>query len=331
MSWEFPWAFFLIALSFVLLVKKNSPGRLFYSHLKVLSQIPRSLKAQLKFLPFAFKFIGIVLIIIAMARPRKIDEESYHNQKGIDILLVLDISLSMLVPDMGDNVTRLEAAKQVMRDFIIGRSVDRIGLVVFSGESYTLVPLTLDYEFLLEKLESVSSTSEIEGGTAIGVALANASARMRHSPLDSRVLVFLTDGDNNKGFIDPLTALDFLKKESIRIYTVGVGYAKGRVPIRLPVTDSFGRKRFQLQYIETNVNEELMKKMAYQTNGKFFKAKGLSNMRSIFTEIDSLEKQNIPEEKWAQYKEMFVYPLMGGLLSYIWGFVLSLTVFFRGV
>ena len=331
MSWESSWAFLLIALLLVLLLKKNIAGRLFYSHLKFLTQIPRSLKVQLKFLPLAFKVIGILLIIIALARPRKIDEDSYQNQKGIDILLVLDISLSMLVPDMGNNVTRLEASKQVLKDFIKGRSFDRIGLVVFSGESYTLVPLTLDYEFLLGKLESVNPTDKIEQGTAIGVALANASARMRHSPLDSRVLVFLTDGDNNKGFIDPLTALDFLTKESIRIYPVGVGYAKGRVPIRLPVIDSFGRKRFRLQYIETNVNEELLKKMASQTKGRFFKAKGLSNMRSIFEEIDSLEKQDIPEEKWIEYRELFVYPLMGGLLSYIWGIVLSLTVFFRGV
>ena len=331
MNWESPWAFFLLLLPFLFLFKKDSKGRLFYSDIKFLSQFPLSLKVQLKFLPFAFKFLGIILIIIAMARPRKADVESYQNTKGIDILLVLDISLSMLVPDMGNGVTRLAAAKQVMKEFIKGRASDRIGLIIFSGESYTLVPLTLDYDFLLKKLENVSTTDRVKQGTAIGVALASASARMRHSSLDSRVLIFLTDGENNVGFIDPLTALGFLRKENIRVHTVGVGQAKGRVPIRLPVTDSLGRKRYQIQTIETNVNEDLMKKMAHQTKGKFFRAKALSNMKSIFAEINSLEKQNIPEEKWTEYKEMFVYPLMGGLLSYIWGLVLSLTVFFRGV
>ena len=293
--------------------------------------MPQPLKVKLKFLPLAFKLLGIVLIIIALARPRKLDETSYRATKGIDILLVLDISLSMLVQDMGNQITRLHAAKQVLRDFISGRVSDRLGLIVFSGESYTLTPLTLDYDYLLERLESISSTDTIKQGTAIGVALTSAAARMRHSSLDSRVLVFLTDGENTTGFIDPLTALDFLKKENIRVYTIGVGNIKGKAPIRIPVKDSFGRERHLLRYIETNINKELMKEMARQTRGEFFMAKNLLDMKSVFLEIDSLEKQDIPDEKWKQYKELFVYPLMGGLVAYIWGLVLSLTVFFRGI
>lgn len=329
--WEFPWAFFLLLPLVIPLIKKPKKGRFFYSDLKLFSKIPSSFKAKGKFLPFAFKLLGIILIIIAIARPRKMDEQILQKTKGIDILLVLDISLSMLVPDMGERITRLESAKEVMKDFISRRFSDRIGLIVFSGESYTLVPLTLDYDFLLKRLEEVNITDNLKGGTAIGVALANAAARMRHSPLDSRVIVFLTDGENNAGFIDPLTALDFLTKENIRVYTIGVGRFKGRTPIRVPIKDSFGRKRYQLQTIETNINEELMKEMAQKTKGKFFRAKYLLDMKSIFEEIDSLEKQSIPEEKWIEYKELFPYPLLGGLFFYVWGLFLSLTLFFRGV
>lgn len=331
MSWAFPWVFLLLALPFFLLFKKPRKARLFFSDLSPFSTMPKSLRVKLKFLPFAFKILGICLIIVALARPRKLDEISYQTAKGIDILLVLDISLSMLVQDMGNQVTRLDAAKQVMKEFINGRVSDRLGLIIFSGEAYTLTPLTLDYDYLLERLDGVSSTDTIKQGTAIGVALASAAARMRHSLLDSRVLVFLTDGENTTGFIDPLTALEFLKKESIRVYTIGVGNIKGKAPIRIPVEDSFGRTRYLLRYIETNINKDLMREMAKQTKGKFFMAKNFLDMKSIFSEIDSLEKQDIPDEQWKKYQELFIYPLMGGLAAYIWGLVLSLTVFFRGV
>ena len=144
-------------------------------------------------------------------------------------------------------------------------------------------------------------------------------------------MVFLTDGENTTGFIDPLTALEFLKKENIRVYTIGVGNRKGKAPIKIPVRDSLGRERYLLRYIETNINESLMKEMARQTKGQFFLARNLSDMKSIFSEIDSLEKQDIPDETWKKYRELFIYPLIGGLTAYIWGLVLSLTVFFRGV
>lgn len=331
MSFHSPWLFLSLLALFALFFKQQKKGRLLYSQLKTLKRMSPSVKVRLRKLPFFLKLLGLSLIIVALARPRELDTASYQNKKGIDILLVLDISKSMLVPDMGEGLTRLEAARQVMRDFIKGRLSDRMGLIVFSGESYALSPLTLDYDFLLSKLESVTSAENIKQGTAIGVALSSAAARMRHSPLDSRVLVFLTDGENNRGFIDPLTALNFLKDENIRIYTIGVARVSGRAPIRVPIQDALGRKGFRRTYIDTNINEDLLKEMARQTKGKFFRARDLFSLKSVFSEIDSLEKQNIPDEKWHTYKEFFIYPLMAGWIAYVWGLVLSLTVFFRGV
>ena len=331
MSFHSPWFFLSLLALLALFFKKQKKGRLLYSHLKGLELMPSSLKVRLKKLPFFLKLLGLSLIIFSLARPREMDSISYQNKKGIDILLVLDISRSMLVPDMGEGLTRLQAARQVIKDFIKGRVSDRMGLIVFSGESYALSPLTLDYDFLLSKLKSVTAAENIKQGTAIGVALSSAAARMRHSPLDSRVLVFLTDGENNRGFIDPLTALNFLKKENIRVYTIGVARVRGRVPIRVPIRDALGRQGFRRTYINTNINEDLLKEMAQQTKGKFFRARDMVSLQSVFSEIDSLEKQNLPDEKWHIYRELFAYPLMAGLLFYMWGLVLSLTVFFRGV
>ena len=230
MTWYSPWAFFfLIVLALILiyyyLFRKKKKGVLYYSRSDLFLQAPHTLRSFLNPLPFLLKVIGIIFIIFALARPQRINNRSEQNVKGIDIMVVLDISLSMLVEDMGRGMTRLRSAKKVVKSFINGRVSDRIGLIVFSGESYTRVPLTLDYDLLLNNLSQVETTESIEPGTAIGVALANASARLSHSDLESRVIIFLTDGENNAGSIDPLTSLSIVKEDQIKVYTIGVGKA----------------------------------------------------------------------------------------------------------
>ena len=324
----------LIGLAiFLWLSREERRGGLFVSAINFFSKSSFSLRAFLAPLPVIVKFCALGVIILALARPQKVNERSEQNVKGIDIMIVMDVSLSMLVEDMGFQITRLKAAKAVVSSFIKERVSDRIGLIVFSGESYTRVPLTLDYKILLDNLSrlNVSSSHQIQQGTAIGVALANAAARLRHSPEKSRVIVFLTDGDNNAGSIDPLTALKIVQKENIKVYTIGLGKQSGRAPIRYPIIDAFGRRKMQVKYIITRINEELMKQMAQSTEGRFFMARNLSGLQSVFSEIDSLEKQEITVNKWTEYNEKFADYLKPGVFLYALALLLSLTVFFRGV
>ena len=323
----------IAAAVFLLLSRRERRGGLFVSAAGFFSKSPFSLRAFLAPLPVIIKFCALALIILALARPQKVNERSEQNVKGIDIMIVMDVSLSMLVEDMGVQVTRLKAAKAVVSDFIRGRVSDRIGLIVFSGESYTRVPLTLDYDILLDNLSrmNVASAHQIRQGTAIGVALANAAARLRHSPEKSRVVVFLTDGDNNAGSIDPLTALKIVQEEGIKVYTIGLGRRSGRAPVRYPVIGASGRKKMQVMYVITRINEELMKQMAQSTNGKFFMARDLSGLQAVFSEIDRLEKQEITVNKWTEYDEKFADYLKPGVFLYALALLLSLTVFFRGV
>ena len=336
MTWHSPLAFslfFVILFILILLYffKKSKKGFVNYSRLDLFSPSVKTLRAYLSPLPFLLKVIGLIFIIIALARPQKINQKSEQNVKGIDIMIVLDISLSMLVEDMGASLTRLSSAKKVVSQFIERRISDRIGLIVFSGESYTRVPLTLDYNLLLENLAQVKTTNSIKPGTAIGVALANASARLSHSDLKNRVIVFLTDGENNAGSIDPLTSLSIVKNDNIKVYTIGVGKVTGRAPIRYFSEDPFGRKIPQTIYIESRINKKLMKKMADETNGKFFMAEDSFDLEKVFKQIDQLEKQNIEVNQWTEYSEEYPPFLKFGLFSYLMAFLLLLTVFFRGV
>ena len=331
-----PWLFLflipvLIAFFYILFFQKKIKGTFRYSNKEFFSKQPFSLRVFLSPLPFLLKGIALVLLIIALVRPQSVKERSEQNVKGLDIMIVLDISLSMLLEDMGPNLTRLESAKQVVKDFIGGRVSDRIGLIVFSGESYTLVPLTLDYELLLKNLSRVQPVQTLKQGTAIGVALANASARLKHSPPKSRIMVFLTDGESNVGFIDPLTALKIVKNNKIKIYTIGLGNVSGRAPIRYGVKGQQGRQFLQRAYVDATINKELMQKMADETGGQFFMATNLSNLKQIFEKINELEKQEIKISRWTEYKEHFPPFLRWGFGFYFMAFILSLTVFFRGV
>lgn len=336
MTWDFSIGFLcfiplgFVILSFILVQSKKKPS-LYYSSLSLLVKRYFSLRVFLAPLPYWLKVFSLIFMIVALAQPQTTSEQSEQNVEGIDIMIVMDISLSMLVADMGGGATRLSASKKVVAEFIKGRISDRIGLLVFSGESFTSVPLTLDYNLILNRLAELEPSSAMAQGTAIGVALANAVVRLKKSLAKTPVIVFLTDGENNTGFIDPETALSITKKNNIKVYTIGLGTASGRAPINLKQKDKRGNIQYQRVFVDSRINKKLMKKMADTTGGKFFMARGLNSLKVIFNKIDELEKQKIKTNKWTEHKEHFPYFLRIGIVLYILSVFLSLTVFFKGV
>jgi len=261
--------------------------------------IPAGLIRIYTLLP-VIRIITIILLILALARPQSSKGDESITTEGIDIILTLDVSGSMQAEDFKPN--RLEAAKQVAADFIRGRRNDRIGLVVFAGHSVTQAPLTLDYEVVLSLLDQVHIGMLQEDGTAIGMAIANSVNRLRKSKAKSKVVILLTDGVNNKGEIDPLTAANLAKAMKQRIYTIGAG-SKGQAYIT--VDDPFFGK--QRRRIQADLDEDMLGKVAEMTGGKYFRATDEKSLAQIYEEIDHLEKSKIAVKQYKEYVELFPY------------------------
>ncbi len=252
-----------------------------------------------------FRLLAIGLIIVAVARPQTALEEEKRKTKAIDIVLSIDISTSMLAKDFEPN--RLKAAKEVAKDFVAGRRNDRMGLVVFAGESFTQCPVTTDYRVLKNLLEETKSEL-LKDGTAIGMGLATAVNRLKKSDSKSKVIILLTDGVNNRGQINPVTAGKMAKKFGIKVYTLGIG-SKGIAPF--PVKTRHGI-RYRSQ--EVNIDEALLKKIAEMTGGKYFRATDSEKLREIYKEIDKLEKTEIEVSAFKRYEEEFLpFALIGAL------------------
>lgn len=334
MIWSAPWAFSLFGLLALVAIywfwKRNEKfGFLRFGSLKAVRAVSPSLRTRLKYFPQLMKLTAIVIAILAMARPQKADEKVNKNVEGIDIMMTLDVSESMLIEDMKP-VNRLESAKKTIKQFIEKRTSDRIGLVVFSGESYTRVPLTLDYEVLQKNLAEVKTSRSIKMGTAIGVALANAVSRLKDSTAKSRVVVLLTDGENNTGLIDPLTALRIAKGYDIRIYTIGVG-VDGQAQLPIYTKDIFGRTIKRYQPMHSSVNVSLLEQLAKETGGKFYRASNTNALEGVFNDIDRLEKSKIDVNRYVRYQELF-QSWMGWVVAfYIIGALSQMTVFRRGL
>jgi Ca-activated chloride channel family protein len=244
------------------------------------------------------RLVGLVAVVVALARPQTVATSERVTSEGIDIVLALDISGSMLSEDFQPD-NRLAVAKRVMGDFISGRQADRIGLVVFAGESYTQCPLTLDYPVVEALLEQVRF-GLIDDGTAIGMAIANGVNRLTDSRAKSRILVLLTDGENNAGPIDPQTAAQLAKARGIRVYTIGVG-REGIA--RIPVADTvFGR---QYRQVETHIDEATLREIADTTGGRYFRADDPESLANIFATIDKLEKTEVEVQHYHRYGELF--------------------------
>ncbi|MDZ4083614.1 MAG: VWA domain-containing protein [Bdellovibrionales bacterium] len=331
MSWYSPWAFALLPLVLLLVgwayrLSRKKSATVQYSSLSILKGLPRPLRTRLLWLPMAVFLVAMTLLVIGLARPQRADTKIRKNVEGIDIMLVLDVSDSMLIEDMKPN--RLEASKAMLVDFVKRRTTDRLGLVVFSGESYTRVPLTLDYKILLESIEKIKISRNIKMGSAIGVALANGTARLKDSTARSRVMVFLTDGENNSGTIDPETALDIAKGFGLRIYTIGAG-RDGDAQLPVETQDAFGRKVKRYQPIHSKVNDELLGKMASETGGKYYRATDNESLKKVFTDIDRLEKTKIDVNQYTKYAELYQSWLLWGLIALFLSWFLQLTVFRR--
>ncbi|MBI2430097.1 MAG: VWA domain-containing protein [Ignavibacteriales bacterium] len=279
-----------------------------YSTLSPFSSIKQSMKERFRHLPFVLRMIVVALIIVALARPQSTSKGQNVHSEGIDIVLAIDISGSMLAEDFQPN--RIEAAKNVAQEFITGRTNDRIGLVIFSGESFTQCPLTVDYDVLKSLIRPLKS-GMIEDGTAIGLGLGNAINRLRESKAKSKVIILLTDGVNNRGEIDPITAAQIAQSYDIRVYTVGVGTI-GEAPY--PIPTPFGT-RYQMVPVE--IDEKVLKQVAEMTEGKYFRATDNKKLRAIYQEIDQMEKTRVEVRSYRRYTELFYSFIFGAVFLLI--------------
>ena len=272
---------------------------------------------------FVLKLLALGFIIIALARPRNTQKSSYtDNTNGIDIVIATDVSGSMLATDFKPN--RLEAIKEVAHTFIQKRTNDRIGLVVYAGESYTRTPVTSDKAMLLNSLKEVQYNGMVlQDGTAIGIGLATAINRLKDSKTKSKIIILLTDGVNNLGSLDPISAAEIAKSYGIKVYTVGVG-TNGMA--NFPVAkDANGNIVFQPQKVE--IDEKLMQEIATTTNGKYFRATDNKKLGAIYDEIDRLEKSKITENRFMMFDEQFRPWLLIGLFLLALEMILSRTIF----
>jgi len=302
---------------YVLRYRKNSasiriPGS------SAIARAPVTLMHYLRHLPFLLQMAAISLFIVVLARPQSTTSWENVTTEDIDMIVALDISTSMLAMDFSPN--RLEAAKKVAMEFISGREHDRMGLVVFAGEAFTQCPLTTDRAVLLNLFKDIR-TGLIEDGTAIGNGLATAVARLKDSQAISRVVILLTDGENNRGEVAPLTAAEIAKTYGIRVYTVGVG-SVGTAPY--PVQTPFGT---QVQNLEVRIDEGMLRQISQITDGRYFRATSNLKLAEIYQEIDQLEKSKIDIKEYSRRSEEFMPFALAGLVLLITGLFLKVTLF----
>lgn len=280
-----------------------------------LARQPKSLRIWLIHVPFVLRVVIVALLSLALARPQISNRWQSESTEGIDIMMALDISGTMLGEDLKPN--RLEAAKAVATEFVISRPNDQIGLVVFAGESFTQCPLTTDHAVLVNLFQSVKF-GMIEDGTAIGLGLANAVNRMKDSPTKSKVVILLTDGSNNRGDIDPQTAAEIAKTFNIRVYAIGVGsYSK---EVRVPMYTPYG---VQYGTMSSEFDETTLRNIAQMTGGEYFRATDNNSLRAIYQQIDQLEKTKIRVREYSKRTEHFMPFLLAAFVC------LLLEVFIR--
>ncbi|WP_462281353.1 vWA domain-containing protein [Salinivirga cyanobacteriivorans] len=264
------------------------------------------------------RMITIIAVILIIARPQSTDNWEKQTTEGIDIIMALDVSSSMLARDLRPD--RLDAAKDVAMQFINGRPNDRIGLTIFSGEAFTQCPLTTDHATLLNLFKDVKS-GMIEDGTAIGLGLATSINRLRESNADSKVIILLTDGVNNRGEIDPVTAAELANTFGIRVYTIGVG-SRGTAPY--PVQTPFGT---QYKQMEVEIDEATLQEMAQMTDGKYFRATSNSALKEIYDQIDQMEKTRIETKSFAKKQEEYIWFAIIAAIALLTEAVLRATIF----
>ena len=267
------------------------------SSLELLRNYAPSFRQRIGWLPLVCRLLAVAMIIVALARPRSSSKGTNVTSEGISIVLAMDVSSSMLAEDLRPN--RIEASKRVASEFIEGRPTDLIGLVVFSGESFSQCPITSDHSVLLNLMDDIKS-GVLEDGTALGEGLATAIARIKDSKAKSKVIILLTDGVNNSGSIAPLTAGEIAKTFGIRVYTIGVG-RNGTAPY--PFKTPFG---IQYQNVDVQIDEAILQQISEATDGKYFRATDNRKLKSIYAEIDKLEKTKVEVTEFRRYSEEYL-------------------------
>ncbi len=306
----------LLVVAYFLYLKR-AKALIALSSFRYLPSSSGKLKIILRHLPFILKLLALTAIIMALARPQSTLNWQNVNQEGIDIVISMDISGSMMAEDLKPN--RLEASKDIAIEFINARPNDRIGLVIFSGESFTQAPLTTDHAVLKNLFKDVKN-GMIEDGTAIGLGLATAVNRLRESDAKSRVVILLTDGENNKGSIPPLTAAEIAREFGVRVYTIGIG-AHGTAPF--PYKTPFGTTAYQ--NVEVKIDEATMREISDMTGGEYYRATNNRSLTAIYKEIDQLEKSKIEVTEFRKKKEEFFYFALFASIALFLSFLLENT------
>ncbi len=301
--------------------RKREMPEMLYSSVEGLVTSNGNWVAYTRWILPVFRLLAIGSAIIGLARPRTAEGNTkIRSTEGIDIVMAIDISASMLARDL--RPSRMKATKKVAADFINDRPNDRIGLVIYAGESYTQTPLTSDHRVLRNTLEDVKY-GLIQDGTAIGMGLATSVSRLKDSKSKSKVIILLTDGENNSGQIDPLTAAQLAREFNIRVYTIGVG-TKGTAPT--PVAYDF-KGKLVYRNLPVNIDEDLLKEIASQTGGQYFRATDNDKLQAIYKEIDQLEKTKLQELKYYSYDEKFEFFALVAFILIVLEILLKQTVF----
>jgi Ca-activated chloride channel family protein len=301
-------------------------GAFVYSSVGLVKSIIGLNRTNIGAILLRMRWLALALFIIALARPQRGEGESQIKASGIDIVVAIDLSGSMAAEDFelkGQRVNRLEIEKNVLQQFISKRESDRIGLVAFAGRAYIAAPLTLDHDYLLQNLERLSIGS-IEDGTAIGSGLSAALNRLRDRKAKSKIVILMTDGQNNAGKVPPLTAAEAAQALAVKVYTIGVG-THGTAPI--PVTDPFGRRTYVQQPVD--IDEDTLKQVSSRTGAKYYRADKTETLRKIYDDIDHLEKTEVQVKKFQRYQELFHWFVLGGSSLLLLEVILGNTVWRR--
>jgi Ca-activated chloride channel homolog len=302
--------------------KRGHQAAFLYSSVQLVKGISGITRSHVGQILLRMRWLSLALLILGLARPQLGEGQAKVTASGIDIVVALDLSGSMQSEDFtlrGEQVNRLIMAKDVLRDFVRKRTNDRIGLVAFAGRAYIAAPLTLDHDFLLQNLERLQLGS-IEDGTAIGSALTAALNRLKDIRSKSKIVILMTDGQNNAGKVPPLTAAEAAQALGVKVYTIGVG-TRGHAPMPVNV---FGVKRYQM--VPVDIDEETLTEIAKRTGGKYFRADKAETLRQIYAEIDRMEKTEVEVKKYERYQELFPWVVLPGLVLVLLELILANTV-----
>ena len=312
----------LLGILYNLFTKTIKSSALLFGGVDRIKNLPRTIISKTLPILTVTKISILILLIITLARPQVLQSQVRRFPEGIDIYLALDVSDSMRAEDVMDS-NRLETAKSVIREFLNNREADRIGLVVFSGESFTLCPLTLDYTVVTELLNDIEAEmgDRLQAGTAIGEAIGTCTNRLQLTDSKSRIAILLTDGENNSGSIDPITAASVAESYGIRIYTIGFGKEGGSL---IPVEDTTFGKRYEEK--PTFLDEETLKDISNITGARYFRATDLESLRQVYTEIDQLEKTKFQNFEYTNQKDLVAYFLFPASILFGFEILLSNTV-----